>query len=167
MDFFVGTLAATPFTNRNAGQKLICFNGPNTCFFTEKDFTQGLGSDGVGVVWNLGNALVEEFLLTFLLVFSVLQRLFTQISIFRRWCASQIGLALSLIHSLLIPIDGASSIRPDLSFQLSGLGSPGAKGHLRAHVGLLSWAFGRCCSCSFEGSVHRALSVFSCVPYFA
>ena len=35
MDIFVGTFVAAPFTNRNAGQELICFNNPNTSFFTE------------------------------------------------------------------------------------------------------------------------------------
>ena len=81
-------------------------------------FTRGLGSDGVGVVWNFGNALVGELLLTFLLVFSVLQTAFysdldfSSLVCFANW----FGRVREPL--LLIPIDGAPSIRPDLSFQL-------------------------------------------------
>ena len=38
-----------------------------------KDCTQALGSNGVGKGWSYGNALVGEFMMTFLLIFTVLQ----------------------------------------------------------------------------------------------
>ena len=107
------------------------------------------GSNGVGVGWSYGNALVGEFMFTFLLVFTVLQMAVNSDFDFSSMASFAIGLAVFPAHSLFIPIDGAPSIRPDLTFQLSGLGSPGAKGHLSAHVGLLVWALGRCCTCSF------------------
>ena len=118
-------------------------------YYQKKGFTHDLSSNGDGVGWSWVNALVGEFMLTFLLVFTVLQTAFySDLDFSSLVCITNwFGRVPEPLH--LIAIDGAPSIRPVLSFQLSGLGSPGAKGHLPAHVGLLVWAIGRCCSCKF------------------
>ena len=106
-DIFVGTFVATPFTNKDAGQKLSCCNDPDACFFTEKDFSQDLGSNGVGVGWSFGNALVGEFMLTSLLLFSVLLKAVNPDFDFSSLACFALGLAVFLGHSssfrLLVP----------------------------------------------------------------
>jgi len=81
----------------------------------EKDCTQGLGSNGVGEGWSYGNALVGEFMMTFLLVFTVLQTAVNSDFDYSSMACFAIGLAVFLGHSLLIPIDGCS-INPTRSF---------------------------------------------------
>ena len=115
----------------------------------EKGLMHDPGSNRVGVEWSYRNALVGEFMFTFLHVFTAFQTAVNSDFDFASMASFAIGLAVFPGHSLLIPIDGAPSIRCGLTIQLSWLGSSGAKGHLSAHVGLLVWAFGRCCSCCF------------------
>ena len=103
---------------------------------------------------------MTEFLLTFLLVFSVLQTAFcsdldfSSLVCFANWFGHVPG-PLSLIL-----FDGCSTNRPVLSFQLSG-----QEGHLPDHVGLLVWAMNRCCSCSFCIQVVRSLRAPSTAPF--
>ena len=75
------------------------------------------GSNGDRVGWSCGNALVGEFIFLSCLFSQCCTWQRTPISIFRWRHPSPIGLAVFPAHSLLIPIDGAPSIRPDLTFQ--------------------------------------------------
>ena len=97
-------------------------------YYEDKGFTHDLGSNGDRVGRSCGNALVGEFRLTFLLVFTVLQMTANSDFDFSSMASFAIGLAVFPAHSLLIPIDGAPSIRPDLTFQLSWRGSLDAGG---------------------------------------
>merc|ERR1712012_1300409 len=85
----------------------------------EKDCTQGLGSNGVGEGWSYWNALVGGFMMTFLLVFTVLQTAVNADFDYSSMACFAIGLAVFLGHSSSFRLTGAPSIRPDLSVQLS------------------------------------------------
>ena len=64
---------------------------------------------------DVGNALVGEFMMTFLLIFTVLQTAVNSDFDYSSMACFVIGLAVFLGHSLLIPIDGCS-INPTRSF---------------------------------------------------
>jgi len=81
-----------------------------------KDHTGALGSNGISEGYSASHALVGEFLMTFLLVFVVLETAVNPASSPNRALAClAIGLAVFLAHSVLIPIDGCS-INPTRSF---------------------------------------------------
>lgn len=88
------------------GALVLCGIFPET-----KDQTRGLGCNGVGTGWTSANALVGEIMMTFLLMFVVLQipRATREIAVLA------VGLAIFLAHSVLVPIDGCS-INPARSF---------------------------------------------------
>jgi len=81
----------------------------------EKDRTGGLGSNAVGDGWSTTNALLGEILMTFLLMFVVLETTSTAAAANSSLAPLAIGLAVFLAHSVLIPIDGCS-INPTRSF---------------------------------------------------
>jgi MIP family channel proteins len=81
-----------------------------------KDLTGGLGSNAVGPGWTKLNAFIGEVLMTFLLMYVVLETAVNPASQANRTLAPiAIGLAVFLAHSVLIPIDGCS-INPTRSF---------------------------------------------------
>ena len=128
-----------------------------------KGFTHDLCSNGVWVGWSYGNALVDEFMLTCLLVFTVLQTALNSDFDCSSVASFAFGLAVFPGHSLLMPIDGAPSIRPDLTFQLSWRGSVNA-GRTPSSTceasGLGPQAVAAAAAArSLKGSVHRALSI--------
>jgi len=93
------------------GAVILCLMYPK-----ENDKTGSLGSNGVGPQWSSLSALVGEFLMTFLLVFVVLETATNPASAASRELACvAIGFAVFLAHSVLIPIDGCS-INPTRSF---------------------------------------------------
>merc|ERR1740121_3599236 len=74
-----------------------------------KDLTDGLGSNGVGEGWTSTGALLGEILMTFLLMYTVLETAVNPLSAANREQACiAIGLAVFLAHSVLVPIDGCS-----------------------------------------------------------
>jgi len=80
----------------------------------EKDKTSGLGANGCSS--SKFNAFVGEFMMTFLLMFVVLETAVNpQSKANREMAALAIGIAVFLAHSVLIPIDGCS-INPTRSF---------------------------------------------------
>jgi len=82
----------------------------------ENDRTGGLGSNAVGKEWPQLSALIGETLMTFLLVFVVLETATNPLSApSRAQACVAIGLAVFLAHSVLVPIDGCS-INPTRSF---------------------------------------------------
>eukprot|EP00927_Polykrikos_kofoidii_P058976 TRINITY_DN5392_c0_g1_i7.p1 TRINITY_DN5392_c0_g1~~TRINITY_DN5392_c0_g1_i7.p1 ORF type:complete len:317 (-),score=40.20 TRINITY_DN5392_c0_g1_i7:153-1034(-) len=82
----------------------------------EKDRTGSLGSNTIGPGWSVTNAVVGEVLMTFLLMFVVLETAVDDGSAATRSQAClAIGFAVFLAHSVLIPIDGCS-INPTRSF---------------------------------------------------
>jgi len=82
----------------------------------DNDRTGALGSNAVGAKWSKLNALAGEALMTFLLVFVVLETATNPLSEGSREMAClAIGFAVFLAHSVLIPIDGCS-INPTRSF---------------------------------------------------
>lgn len=82
----------------------------------EKDRTGGLGSNGVGDGFSTANALIGEIMMTFLLVFVVLETAVNPLSEGNRMMACvPIGFAVFLAHCVLVPIDGCS-INPTRSF---------------------------------------------------
>ena len=93
----------------------------------KKGFTHDLDSNGVVVGWSCGNALVCEFMLNFLIIFNVFQTALNSDFDYSSIASFACGLAVFPAHSLLIPIDGAPSIRPDLTSQLSCRGSLDAR----------------------------------------
>jgi len=85
-------------------------------FPEEQDKTGGLGSNKVAEGWSKTNALLGEFMMTFLLMFVVLETATNPESkANREMAALAIGFAVFLAHSVLIPIDGCS-INPTRSF---------------------------------------------------
>jgi len=81
-----------------------------------RDLTGSLGSNGVSAGWKQHNALVGEFICTFLLMFTVMQTAVNPMSEANRSLACiAIGFAVFLAHSVMIPIDGCS-INPTRSF---------------------------------------------------
>jgi len=80
----------------------------------EKDRTGGLGANGCST--SKRNAFVGEFMMTFLLMFVVLETAINpQSKANREMAALAIGFAVFVAHSVLIPIDGCS-INPTRSF---------------------------------------------------
>ena len=59
------------------------------CILEEKGFMHDPGSNGVGVGWSYGNALVGEFMFTFLRVFTVFQTAANSDFDFSSMCAEQ------------------------------------------------------------------------------
>eukprot|EP00933_Yihiella_yeosuensis_P078968 TRINITY_DN909_c0_g1_i3.p1 TRINITY_DN909_c0_g1~~TRINITY_DN909_c0_g1_i3.p1 ORF type:complete len:337 (-),score=75.00 TRINITY_DN909_c0_g1_i3:236-1144(-) len=82
----------------------------------EEDKTGGLGCNGVGPGSTQITALVGEIMMTFLLMFVVLETAVSPATLANREMAPlAIGIAVFLAHSVLIPIDGCS-INPTRSF---------------------------------------------------
>jgi len=82
----------------------------------DNDRTGSLGTNAVGKEWTQLSALIGETLMTFLLVFVVLETATNPLSApSRAQACLAIGLAVFLAHSVLIPIDGCS-INPTRSF---------------------------------------------------
>jgi len=82
----------------------------------EKDLTGALGSNAISEGYSWWHALVGEVVMTFLLVFVVLETAVNPASSANRALAClAIGLAVFLAHAVLIPIDGCS-INPTRSF---------------------------------------------------
>ena len=125
-------------------------------YYEDKGFTHDLGSNGDRVGWSYGKALVGEFRLTFLLVFTVLQMTANSDFDFSSMASFAICLAVFLAHSLLIPIDGAPSIRPDPTFP--PFSTCGAFGLDHGPLPQLQLLF-LFCSVLVELSLHRALFV--------
>jgi len=93
------------------GACLLCLMHPKG-----KDLTGALASNGISEGYTATNALLGEFMMTFLLVFVILETAVTPASEPNRALAClAIGLAVFLAHSVLIPIDGCS-INPTRSF---------------------------------------------------
>jgi len=85
-------------------------------FPKDQDRTGGLGANGIGEGWSTANAFVGEVLMTFLLMFVVLETAVNENSEANRAVAClAIGFAVFLAHTVLIPIDGCS-INPTRSF---------------------------------------------------
>jgi len=82
----------------------------------KNDRTGGLATNAVGEGWGKLNALAGEFVMTFVLVFVVLETATNPASLANRAQAPlAIGFAVFLAHSVLIPVDGCS-INPTRSF---------------------------------------------------
>jgi len=82
----------------------------------ETDKTKGLGANGVQEGMTKTNAFVGEVMMTFLLMFVVLETAVNPaFKANREMAALAIGFAVFLAHSVLIPIDGCS-INPTRSF---------------------------------------------------
>merc|ERR1719373_70726 len=80
------------------------------------DKTKGLGSNGIQDGYTVTNALFGEAIMTFLLMFVVLETAVNpETKVSRPMAALAIGLAVFLAHSVLIPITGCS-INPTRSF---------------------------------------------------
>jgi len=87
-----------------AGAGILC-----AMFPAGADKTGGLGSNGISAAFGYGNALVAEAVMTFVLVWVVLQTACNPKSVGNRAQACiAIGFAVFLGHSVLIPIDGCS-----------------------------------------------------------
>jgi len=112
--FDAGIYFAAQMLGSLAGAGILCLMYPPT-----KDLTGGLGSNGVSDGWSKVNALVGEIMMTFLLVFVVLNA--------QTLAPLAIGFAVFLAHSVLIPIDGCS-INPTRSFGPAVLASIRSKG---------------------------------------
>ena len=82
---------------------------------TDRDFTGGLGSNGINGRYNAGNALVGEIMMTALLVLVVYETAVSKRSIASSNAPIAIGFAVFLAHVVLINIDGCS-INPTRSF---------------------------------------------------
>eukprot|EP00933_Yihiella_yeosuensis_P078972 TRINITY_DN909_c0_g2_i2.p1 TRINITY_DN909_c0_g2~~TRINITY_DN909_c0_g2_i2.p1 ORF type:complete len:293 (-),score=62.20 TRINITY_DN909_c0_g2_i2:145-1023(-) len=81
-----------------------------------EDKTASIGCNGVGAGCTQMTALAGEFLMTFLLMFVVLETATSPFTLANRSMAPlAIGVAVFLAHSVLIPIDGCS-INPTRSF---------------------------------------------------
>lgn len=87
------------------------------CMFPEeKDKTGGLATNKVADGWSQTNAFIGEFVMTFLLVFTVFETAVNPASKANRELACvAIGFAVFLAHSVLINIDGCS-INPTRTF---------------------------------------------------
>jgi len=93
------------------GAYLLC-----AIFPKEQDRTQGLGSNAIGDGFSKGNAFIGEAMMTFVLMFVVLETAVNPNSEANRALACvAIGFAVFLAHTVLIPIDGCS-INPTRSF---------------------------------------------------
>jgi len=85
-------------------------------FPEEQDKTGGIGSNKVSEGWTKANAFLGELMMTFLLMFVILETATNPRSkANREMAAMAIGFAVFLAHSVLIPIDGCS-INPTRSF---------------------------------------------------
>jgi len=85
-------------------------------FPEEKDKTGGLATNKVAEGISKTNALLGEFVMTFLLMFVIMETaVSTETKANRQMAALAIGFAVFLAHSVLIPIDGCS-INPTRSF---------------------------------------------------
>lgn len=87
----------------------------DTDALTSRDFTGGLGSNGINGRYNAGNALVGEIMMTALLVYVVFETAVSKKSIAAANAPIAIGFAVFLAHVILINIDGCS-INPTRSF---------------------------------------------------
>jgi len=85
-------------------------------FPKEQDRTGGLGSNGIADGFSMWNAFIGEAVMTFLLMFVVLETAVNPNSEANRALACvAIGFAVFLAHTVLIPIDGCS-INPTRPF---------------------------------------------------
>ncbi|KAH8046351.1 water channel [Aureococcus anophagefferens] len=81
----------------------------------ESDLTGGLGSNGVGSGFSNSQALLGEIVMTFLLMYVVLETAVSKTNNKGDFAPIAIGFAVYLGHVVLIPIDGCS-INPTRSF---------------------------------------------------
>jgi glycerol uptake facilitator-like aquaporin len=82
---------------------------------TPRDFTGGLGANGINPRYSLVNAFVNETMMTFLLLFVVFETAVNKKSIAKNNAPIAIGFAVFLAHLVCIPITGCS-INPTRSF---------------------------------------------------
>jgi glycerol uptake facilitator-like aquaporin len=81
----------------------------------ESDLTGGLGSNGVGSGFSNSQALLGEIVMTFVLMYVVLETAVSKTNNKGDFAPIAIGFAVYLGHVVLIPIDGCS-INPTRSF---------------------------------------------------
>jgi glycerol uptake facilitator-like aquaporin len=94
---------------------LLATNGDSGDTLTGRDFTGGLGSNGVNARYSLGNCFVGECIMTFLLVYVVFETAVNKKAVAENNAPIAIGLAVFLAHMSLIPQTGCS-INPTRSF---------------------------------------------------
>ena len=96
--------------------------------------------------WSYGNALVGEFMFTFLFIFTVFQTaVYSDCS---SMASFAIGLAVFPAHALLIPLKVLHQSHLISRSSCRGVVHRTQEGHLPAHVGLLVWTISRRRSCS-------------------
>jgi len=85
-------------------------------FPKDKDYTATLASNSIKTGWSRGNVLAGEMIMTFTLVFVVLETATNPLAKDNREIAClAIGLAVTVAHLVLVPVDGCS-INPSRSF---------------------------------------------------